>query len=88
VTIAFDEYPKMLYAPDGRQRVVHNEDDEAVAKEELGIDVEEDAPKLSLKNPPAAVSRKPNAKAQKVAPAPVPPAAVSTEAETGNEAAE
>jgi hypothetical protein len=66
VTEAFQEYPKMLYAPDGRQRVVHNEDAEAVAKEELGIVDEDDAPMLDLKG---ATARKaaPKATARKAA---------------------
>lgn len=96
VTQAFQEYPKMLYAPDGRQRVVHNADDEAIANEELGIEIE-DAPKLSLKSASAPASEKPKAakaaKVQKgaqsapaaaaVAPEPAP---ASREAESGKEA--
>jgi hypothetical protein len=67
VTTAYEEYPKMLYAADGKtHRVVHNADDEAVVREEMGISEDDpDAPMLDLKGAPArkAVGKAPARKA-------------------------
>lgn len=52
MTFAYQEYPKMLYSPDGKKHLLaQNEDEEAVIREQLGIE-EAPAPKIELKGAP------------------------------------